>query len=190
MKCPSCSAALPAAVPRCPACKFSLRIADRKFGAPPRRSTHVTDYSKRLSGGDVERLRDELTHFEHRFPQIRFSVVVTELSPGQSAGEYAFWLANRVPSGVAARSGTQNLALLLVLDLTTNAAAFAAGYGLEAILAERDLAHALKTMTAAYSGKEFTDAISIAISQIADILRELAVQNPREVPVTVSSHEK
>ena len=81
-------------------------------------------------------LRDALALFHRRFPQVPFTVFVTDLLSGQSAMDYAFWLTNRAPSGTVHATGSDSYSLPLVVDASGGHAAFAAGCGLEIVVRE------------------------------------------------------
>ncbi|MDQ2868819.1 MAG: hypothetical protein M3R59_10510 [Verrucomicrobiota bacterium] len=175
-KCPACKNALPDGAPRCPSCKFNLRAADVKFGALPRQSAYLTDRARCLPLQELELLRDELALFHRRFPQVPFSVFLVDLLPGQSATEYAFWLANRAPSGTVHETGSASHSLLLLIDPHGGAAVFAAGYGLECMLSEDELQGALTVILPALNSRAFAPALHLAIENITTLLRDEALR--------------
>nr|MDQ2659866.1 hypothetical protein [Verrucomicrobiota bacterium] len=139
MKCPSCGTPLAQPLPRCPECKLTLQRLDLKFGMVPRHSRYLSDRSGRLELSDMESIRAALRLFEKKFPQILFSVLLTEVPGGNPVSEYAFWLANRARFSSVEKIRGENYDLLVVIDVLTHSAALTAGYGLEGYVSEAEL---------------------------------------------------
>jgi uncharacterized membrane protein YgcG len=136
----------------------------------------VTDRAGRLSLSEMPKLRAQLEIFEKKFPQSLFSVFVTELSPGDSVAEYAFWLANRARFSSIEAVGSENFDLLLVIDAQAGAAAFTVGYGLEKYLQENDLENILATAAPTFREGDLARGILICIDQTVQRMRVVSVQ--------------
>jgi uncharacterized membrane protein YgcG len=177
MRCPSCHDIFSAPAPQCPRCKLTLLRLDTKFGAVPRYSRFVTDFSSRLPHRDLAGLRSLLRLFYRKFPQSRFSVFVTNQLTGGTIGEYAFWLMNRARFGFAEAVGGDNFDLLLVIDVERSTAALIAGYGLENYITERDLERALAEGASGFHEGDFTRGIracvEVMISRMRDVAKKL-----------------
>jgi uncharacterized membrane protein YgcG len=171
VKCPSCGIPLADPAPRCPHCKFALQKVDAKFGAVPRHSSYLTDRSGWLPLPEIARLRALLRLFHKKFPQSLFSIFVADLPEDVSVGEFAFWLSNRARFSSAARVGAENFDLLLVVDLTANAAAFTAGYGFEEHLEESDLLDVLKGLSEGLDDTNLAGGLSNVIERLTRLLR-------------------
>ena len=180
MKYPSCKTTVTAPVERCPSCKFALRKGDAKFGRPPLHSRYVTDRAGRLLLSEMPKLRGQLEIFEKKFPQSLFSVFVTELSPGDSVAEYAFWLANRARFSSIEAVGSENFDLLLVIDAQAGAAAFTVGYGLEKYLQENDLENILAAAAPAFREGDLARGILICIDHTVQRMRVISMQTEVE----------
>ena len=180
MKCPSCRTTVTPPAERCPSCKFALRKADAKFGRPPWHSRYLTDRTGRLLLSEMPKLRGELALFEKKFPQSLFSVFITELSPGASVTEYAFWLANRGRFSSIEAVGSANFDLLLVIDAVAGTAAFTVGYGLEKYLQEGDLEDILTAGAPAFREGDLAGGILICIDRTVQRMREISPQTKRE----------
>ena len=182
MKCPSCAHLLDAPVDRCPQCKFSLSRMDMKFGLVPAHSRFLTDRSGKLALEDMEQLRAMLRLFQKKFPQTLFSILITELEPGISVAEYAFWLANRAKFGGVDKALADNLNLLLVIDLTGKAAAFTVGYGLEPYLGESDLQDVLDEFATTVHERDLAGGLRACIEFLTQRMRVLSAK-ARSAPV-------
>ncbi|CAN5800003.1 hypothetical protein BH20VER1_BH20VER1_14970 [soil metagenome] len=174
MKCPACAVVLTEPAPSCPACKFTLRRLDPKFGAVPRHSRYLTDRGGRLTMAEMNQLRDALRLFHKKFPQTLLSVFVMELPRGSSANEFAFWLANRARFSTVIKAHEENFDLLLVVDLAGKKASLAAGYGLEPHLEEQDLQKALDVLAGPLAGGDIAAGIHAAIETLVRRLREVS----------------
>jgi uncharacterized membrane protein YgcG len=173
MKCPACASTLEVPVEVCPACKFTLRRLDPRFGTVPLHTRYLTDRSSSLTLDEVERLRDLLQRFETRFPQSVFSVFLTHLPAGTNIREFTFWLANRVRFGSVEATGAQNFDLLLVIDAETHNAALTVGYGLEKLILEDDLSVALTAALPALRDGELERAIRLCIEEVSKQLANI-----------------
>lgn len=173
MKCPACATIFAEPVERCPECKLSLQRLDMKFGMVPRHSRYLTDRTGRILLNEMAQLRAALRLFEKKFPQILFSVFVDDLPPGSSAGEFAFWMANRARFSSVEKKGGENFDLLLVIDLGTNSAALTSGYGLERYAREQDLQEVLQTLAGPLRAGNVADGIREVIDALTRRLREL-----------------
>jgi uncharacterized membrane protein YgcG len=173
MKCPSCHIPFSEPVGQCPNCKLTLQQLDLKFGAVPRHSRFVTDYSGSLSQRNVSEVRALLRLFNRKFPQSRFSIFVTNQIPAGTVGEYAFWLMNRARFGFADAIGGENFDLLLAIDVQRNAAALTIGYGLEHYLTERDLECALAEAASGFHEGDFTRGITVCVEFMMNRMREI-----------------
>jgi uncharacterized membrane protein YgcG len=174
MKCPACGDSLDAPAAVCPKCEFTLRRLDSKFGTIPLHNRYLTDCARSLSLQEVARLRDLLRHFEIKFPQLLFSVFVTDLPSGSSIKEYAFWLANRANFGSVDSTGAENFDLLLVVEPAHYAAALTVGYGLEKFVTEDDLRDALDAVEPALHDDQLERAIRICIEEMTHRLCDVS----------------
>ena len=166
MKCPACAAVLDAPAPACSKCKFTLRRLDTKFGMVPLRNRYLTDRAQSLMLDEIKRLRNLLHRFEVKFPQLLFSVFVTELPAGTSIREFTFWLANRAQFSSAEAEGAENFDLLLVIEPTRPSAALTVGYGLEGYLTEDDLQAALSAAEPELRDNQLERAIRICVDEM------------------------
>ena len=177
MKCPSCHEILPAPTSQCLKCRLTLDRLDIQFGAIPRYSRFVTDFSGRLPQRDLAGLRSLLRLFNRKFPQSRFSVFVSSEITGGTIDEYAFWLMNRARFGFAEAVGGDNFDLLLVIDVQRSTAALIVGYGLENYVTERDLERALAEGASGFHQGDFAQGIracvEVMISRMRDIAKKL-----------------
>ena len=149
---------------------------DDRFGLVPAHSRFLSDRSGTMELADMHRLRDELRLFHRKFPQSLLSVLVTELEPGTSVSEYAFWIANRARFTSMDKKRGENFNLLLLIDLTNGAAALTSGYGLEPYVPEETLAAALDEFLKAYRASGLAAAISACVESLVRQLRERAKQ--------------
>jgi uncharacterized membrane protein YgcG len=170
IKCPACAARLdmPAAI--CPKCKFSLPRLDTKFGTVPLHTSYLTDRAKSLTLEQLARLRESLQRFEVKFPQVLFSVFVTDLPDGSSIREFTFWLANRAHFSSVESAGAENFDLLLVIEPARRSAALTVGYGLEKYLTEDDLRDVLDFVEPPLLDNKLERAIRICIEQLTRVL--------------------
>ena len=160
-------------VPQCPGCQLTLRDLDANFGAVPRHSRFVTDFSGRLSPRDVTALRALLRLFNRKFPQSRFSAFLTNQISAGSIREYAFWLMNRARFGFPEAIGADNFDLLLAVDVQRSAAALIVGYGLEHYITERDLERALAEAASGFHQGHFFQGIRACVEFMIDRMREI-----------------
>jgi uncharacterized membrane protein YgcG len=174
LKCPSCDSELEPNAALCPRCRLNLRGLDLKFGAIPSHTRYVTDHAERLSASEIGKLCEELKVFERKFPQALFSVFVIALPQGESAREYAFWLANRGGFSPHEATGPDNFDILLVLDVSSGTAVLTVGYGLEQYLSEDDLNLILDAALPALRGNRLAEGIHLCIENMTARLRELA----------------
>jgi hypothetical protein len=174
MKCPSCSGLLPTPEPRCPTCGLTLQKLDVKFGLVPRHSRFLSDRSGKLEAGQLDELREQLRVFELKFPQVLFSVFVTDLPAGSSVQEYGFWLANRARFSSIQKSPGDNFDLLLVIDLSGNAASLTTSYGLEKYVSAEDLEDALAALAEGARDGRVPDGIRACIRFVTQRWRQRA----------------
>ena len=174
MKCPACAQTIAEPVPVCPACKFTLRRLDSKFGTVPLHTRYLTDRASRLTLDEVARLRELLRRFENKFPQSPFSVFVTDFPTETNIREFTFWLANRARFGFAEATGPENFDLLLVIEAETGNAALTVGYGLEKFISEDDLNGVLNRALPALSRGELEDGIRLCIAEMTEKLIEIS----------------
>jgi len=99
---------------------------------------------------------------------------MTSQAPGGPIGEYAFWLMNRARFGFLEAVGSDNLDLLLAIDVERGAAALVLGYGLEDYLTERDLERALAEAASGFYAGDFTRGIQVCVEFIMNRMREVA----------------
>ena len=188
VRCPSCAAVLDPGGEQCENCKLTLRRLDLKFGTIPRHANYVTDRTERLPIIEVERAREELRLFERQFPQSPLSVFVVDLTKGQAASEYVFWLANRGRFGLAEAIGAKNFDLLLLLDTGNRNVALAAGYGLEGLVTASQLAGVVDAVAKKLDDENFAGAVDACIDRLSEILRaasEQSLQSTTPVPSDV-----
>ncbi len=174
MKCPACGNNLDAPEPMCPACKFTLRRLDAKFGTVPLHSHYLTDRASSLTSAEAARLGKLLHRFENKFPQSVFSVFVTDLPAGTNVGEFAFWLANRAQFGSLEAVGEYNFDLLLVVEADTGNAALIVGYGLERIILEDDLNVALTAALPALRDGKLECGIRLCVEEMTRQLSDIS----------------
>jgi uncharacterized membrane protein YgcG len=173
MKCPSCGTVLSMPVSQCPSCQLTLRELDSRFGAVPRHSRFITDFSGRLSSRDIAELQALLRLFNRKFSQSRFSVFLTNQISTGSIGEYAFWLMNRARFGFPEAIGADNFDLLLAIDVQRSAAALVIGYGLEHYVTERDLERALAEAATGFHQGDFFQGIRVCVEFMVNRMREI-----------------
>ncbi len=149
---------------------------DMKFGLIPAHSRFLTDRSGILALEDMEQLRAALRLFQKKFPQTLFSILITELQPGMSVAEYAFWLANRARFGGVDKALADNFNLLLVIDLIGNAAAFTIGYGLEPYIQESDLQDVLDELGTTIREHDLASGLRACIEFLTQRMRELSAK--------------
>jgi uncharacterized membrane protein YgcG len=174
MRCPSCRALFSAPPEKCPQCNLTLSDLDRKFGIVPLYSRYLTDRTERLPLRDARQLGEALRLFHRKFPQVLFSVMLIDLRPRAPVSEYAFWLINRARFSEFQATGSRNFELLLVIDPGAKEAALITGYGLEHLLAEEDLAAALKATRPGFEAGNLAGAIRDCIDFMTRRLREIA----------------
>lgn len=174
MRCPSCRARFPEAVPQCPHCKLTLRRLDSRFGAVPRHSRFVTDRSASLPLRDVRELRALLKLFHRKFPQSLFSVFIMPRTDGGTIGEFIFWLANRARFSSLEAQGGDNFDVLLGLDLQARTAALQIGYGLENYLQERDLERALAQASPGFAANDIPRGVRACVEFLIERMRDVA----------------
>jgi uncharacterized membrane protein YgcG len=183
MKCPSCQTELSGSVAQCPNCTLTLQRLDVKFGAVPRHSRYVTDFTGSLSSHDIAQVRGLLRLFNRKFPQSRFSVFVTNQIAEGTAAEYAFWLMNRARFGFPEATGNENFDLLLTIDVQRSAAALIVGYGLENYVTERDLERALAEAASGFHDSDFARGICVCVEFMMNRMREIAKKLEAAKPV-------
>ena len=176
MKCPSCANALEKPVERCPHCKLSLQRLDMKFGLVPAHSRFLTDRTGKLPLDEMNDLRAALRLFHKKFPESLFSILVTELPPGTSVSEYAFWLGNRAKFSSVETKGNDNFHILMVVDLEGKAAALTVGYGLEPYVPEQDLQTVLNDFADGMRDSGLAAGLHAAIDSLMRRLRELSAR--------------
>jgi uncharacterized membrane protein YgcG len=155
---------------------------DIKFGAVPRYSRFITDFTGRLPHRDLAGERSLLRLFNRKFPQSRFSVFVTNQLTGGTIGEYAFWLMNRARFGFAEAVGGDNFDLLLVIDVERSAAALIAGYGLETYISEHDLERALAEAATGFHEGDLARGIRACVEVMISRMREGITSGPANRP--------
>ncbi len=175
MKCPSCATPLAEPLPRCPECRLSLQRLDLKFGMVPRHSRYLSDRSGKLELSEMGTLREALRLFEKKFPQVLFSVLVTELPANSSVSEYAFWMANRARFSSIEKTQSDNFDLLLVIDVNSGTAALTTGYGLEPHVSEEDLEDVLQTLARPLREGDWAAGIHAVVEAMITKLRERSV---------------
>jgi uncharacterized membrane protein YgcG len=146
----------------------------------PRHSRYLSDRSGKLALGEMESLREALRLFEKKFPQILFSVLVTELPAGSSVSEYAFWLANRARFSSVEKIEADNFDLLLVLDLASQTAALTAGYGLEPYVTEEDLEAGLQALAGPMKNGELAAGIQACLQAMTAKLRDCSAATRKQ----------
>lgn len=151
-----------------------MKRMDRKYGKAPLHTRYLTDRAERLTIAELKKLREELHVFTKKFPQLLFSIFITELPPGGEVTEFAFWLANRAQFSPVEARGVENFDLLLALDPATKSAALTVGYGLEEILCEEDLSGALQAGAAAWNEGAIAAGLHASIDWMTEKLRELS----------------
>jgi uncharacterized membrane protein YgcG len=176
MKCPSCGTAFEKPVERCPHCKLSLQRLDMKFGLVPAHSRFLTDRTGKVPLDEMKELRAALRLFQKKFPQCLLSVFVTELPNGSSVSEYAFWMANRAKFASVETTQNENCNLLLIIDLTAEAAAIAVGYGLEPYVAEEELQKVLDQLANGIRDGGLSAGLRTCIDTLTRRLRELSAK--------------
>ncbi len=171
-KCPSCRHPASGPVAACPHCHVSLRKLDLKFGVAPKHLGSLTDYEQILSAAERRRLTTKLALFHRKFPQTTFAVVLAKWPVGRPMGEYIFWLANRMRFSAAEATGKNNFDLLLVVNIA-GASGLSAGYGLENLVAEEDLARVLEAGRAEFAAERWLAGIEACVDCLIERLREL-----------------
>lgn len=149
---------------------------DMKFGLVPAHSRFLTDRSGKLPLEDMEQLRAALRLFQKKFPQTLYSIFITELEPGTSVAEYAFWLANRAKFGSVEKRLADNYHLLLLADLASQTAAFTVGYGLEQYVSENELQSVLEDFAAGVRERDLTAGLRATIESLTQRMRMISAQ--------------
>ena len=151
---------------------MSLRKLDLKFGAAPKHLGPIADYAQILSAAELRRLTNQLALFHRKFPQVTLAVVIAESPAGSAMGEYVFWLANRMRFSAAEAIGAKNFDLLLVLGIG-GTSGFSAGYGLENLVAEEDLARVLEAGQEDFAAERWAAGIAACVDCLIERLREV-----------------
>lgn len=148
---------------------------DRKYGKAPLHARYLTDRAERLAIAELKKLREELHVFTKKFPQLLFSIFITELPPGGQVSEFVFWLANRAQFSPTEARGADNFDILLVLDPATKTAALTIGYGLEETLSEGDLQRALEAAERSWLEGDLAGGLHACIDWLTHKLRDLSL---------------
>jgi uncharacterized membrane protein YgcG len=128
----------------------------------------------KISRPETEKLRARLRLFETKFPQSKFSVVLTRIANGAPISEYSFWLANRGNFTATDATGGDNFNLLLVIDVESAEAALVIGYGLEQYLSEKDLSDALERARSRWTKGDFSRGIRACVDHLMVRMRSVA----------------
>lgn len=133
---------------------------------------YFTDRTDRVPLREMAAARRTLELFHRRFPQCLFSVFVAGLQRGTSVREYAFWLANRARFSPLTHALGDNYDLLLVIDVSGQAAALTAGYGLEEHLREQDLQATVEAFTHGMRNGSLPAGVESCVAHVAARLSE------------------
>lgn len=165
--CPSCNQPLQRDAEVCPFCGFHYQILIKRFGSIPKYDAYVTDVTEdTLSLATIAAIKRLLQRFEHRFPQVRLSVVVLALHENWDIIEYTFYLANRCNFLPPNRTGPNNNLLLMVIDVKLKQVALATGYGLERVLSAKELHEIIASAKKYLPGEKYKNFIRDVIARV------------------------
>ena len=166
MRCPVCQNAIPEQAPTCVHCGFHLAQADRVFASVPVLDPFVNDFAGVLSDKDQDRLQLAIENIEHRFPQLRFTAILTRLPKDAPFATYLFWLFNRGNLVPQLETGAQCRLVMLGIDVSLARSFCMIGYGLEPFIPEAIVQEiADSTITLVKQG-EYANAITTALAEI------------------------
>lgn len=157
--------------PSCPCCGLNLGELDHKFGVVPRHNQEITDgaglYTRRAKLRIVRQLR--LLH--GRFPEVELSIFSC-VSPNRPTREYGYWVFNRCRFHQVRLRFERCHSLLLLFNLADASASLTAGYGLEGLLSEADIARVLETGVADWAEQRYEAGTLRMIEELTDQLRK------------------
>lgn len=170
MRCPYCSNPAFESLAECPRCGFALHKLDALFGTIPRLSPGISDAGKLFSKRDVAKLTAEISRFEKKFPQLLFSIVTTNLAPGDNLAAYAFWIFNKAGVCRPLDKGGDNRNILLMIDAGNARASLLVGYGLEPFVGEKHLAAVIADAAPEFREGSYFEGTKAAIASLDAVL--------------------
>ncbi|BCX50246.1 methanol dehydrogenase [Haloferula helveola] len=170
MLCPYCRGPLRENSPECPACRLNLERAAKLLGPLPRIDPAVSDDTDALLPAEKKSLRKRIDKIEYRFPQVRVQVVFRHFPDEHPLSLHTFWLFNLVGFGSETEKGSENRAVLLVIDPVRHDASLMVGYGLEPFLSDEELDDVLGMAESAWQSKDWAGGVDVIFDALEALL--------------------
>lgn len=119
--------------------------------------------SKSMINGAIERL-------EKRFPQVGFTVLLTDVKGEIPLHLYSFWVFNRSTICARVATGGVNRDVLLVIDIAGRRSSLMIGYGLEPFLSAQHLTEVLEAARGSLAEGHFSSAVLTVVEKLMDVL--------------------
>lgn len=175
MQCPYCQTPQQPAAPECPACRLTYPRTSALVGALPRLSPMVADTTRSLGPPEQQKLKQQISRIQRRFPQLVLQVVVHEFPQEHPFSMHVFWLFNAGNFAGDSQRGKDNHSLMLALDPARGEAGIIPGYGLEPFLRQEALDHLLELAGPAWETGDWANGISQVLDGFDKLLESIAI---------------
>jgi len=135
----------------------------------------VADTTRTLSPSEQNKLKQQISRIQQRFPQLVLQVAVHEFPEQHPFPMHVFWLFNAANFAGRNRRGKDNHVLLLALDPDRGEAAIIPGYGLEPFLQPEALDHLLELAGPAWKNHNWADGLSCVLDGFDKLLESIAL---------------
>jgi uncharacterized membrane protein YgcG len=142
--------------------------------------TMVSDTTGCLRSGEISRLKREMRVLQRRYPQLVLQIVMHALPTEHPFELYAFWLFNEGAFAGKAKRGSDNHALMILLDPYRCEAAIVPGYGLEPLLKLEWLERVLDMAEPLFGEYRWEDGLQLVLDGLDGMLDSVSVMEDGE----------
>lgn len=170
MRCPFCQNPCHEETAECSHCGFSLPKLDHYMGTVPVVKKGVSDALGILDGKSKSMINGAIERLEKRFPQVGFTVLLTDVKGEIPLHLYSFWVFNRSTICARVATGGVNRDVLLVIDIAGRRSSLMIGYGLEPFLSAQHLTEVLEAARGSLAEGHFSSAVLTVVEKLMDVL--------------------
>ncbi len=180
--CPSCGATQSHAVAKCTDCGFTGENSVSLFGlaAPPMES--IVDPQNLFTTSEKKSFIRAISLFEKKFPQIRLTLLRTELPPRYDIKVFAFWYFNVAPLRSGEQAEDRMWSILLVQDPDNRRIAVIGGYLIEPFISADQWDALLFSLKNEWQNAGRSNALKCFIHKLSDILQASFVDCSKKIP--------
>ena len=148
--------------------------ASALVGALPRLNPIVADTTGQLSRGVLGKVSKSILRLQRRYPQLTVQLVMHRFPEEHPFLMHAFWLFNAGIFAGEMKRGSDNHALLILIDPSRQESAIVPGYGLEPLLSQETLNQLLEMSAPAFQAAKWQLGLEVLFEGLEQLLENIS----------------